>query len=246
MSDEDPLIDLIPAYALGALDRNEAREVEAHLPYCADCRMELERFDALAKELPLALAEADPPESLHTRLLAQAAEKPGVEAAPLGHSVWEQVTAVFRQHKALAFSYAALTVLVLILLGTTIFFWQRVTDLSGGPVPGSLQAVHLTSTGVIPNAEGYLTVSWDGLSGAIVLDRVPQLGDGQVYQLWLVRDGRRDSGALLDVDELEYGGGRVQPPEPLFNYSSVEVTIEPAGGSERPTSEVIMSAPMFP
>jgi anti-sigma-K factor RskA len=120
-----------------------------------------------------------------------------------------------------------------------------VNELESQPEPGQMQAIPLDSTGLIPNADGYLVISADGLSGALVLDQLPQLDD-QEYQLWLVKDGERTSGALLSVDELGYGGGRVNAPERLFNYAWAEVTIETAGVSPQPTGDVILKAPLFP
>jgi anti-sigma-K factor RskA len=108
-----------------------------------------------------------------------------------------------------------------------------------------MQPIHLNNTGLIPNADGYLIISADGLNGAIVLDQLPQL-ETQEYQLWLVKDGQRTSGALLSVDELGYGGSGVDAPEQLFNYTWAEVTIETAGGSPQPTGDVIFRAALFP
>ena len=81
---------------------------------------------------------------------------------------------------------------------------------------------------------------------AVILDQLPQLEEERQYQLWLARDGERTSGAVLSVDELGYGGGRVRAPEALFNYAWAEVTIEAAGGSPQPTSDVILKGLLFP
>jgi anti-sigma-K factor RskA len=131
------------------------------------------------------------------------------------------------------------------LLVSNILLWQQVNELESRPGPGQMQAIPLKSTGLIPNADGYLVISADGLSGALVLDQLPQ-SDNQEYQLWLVKDGQRTSGALLSVDELGYGGGRVNAPEQLFNYAWAEVTLETAGGSPQPTGDVILKATLFP
>ncbi len=246
MSNEEHISELIPAYALGALDRNEAREVEAHLPHCPECQAELRRLETIVHDLSLGVADEQPPPELRRRLqerIAPTAVHPDETTAD--PSLWGQITAVFRQHRALAFTQAALIVLVLVLLAGTLLLWQQVNDLQSGPQPGTLQAIPLQSTGIIPDAQGYLTVSWDGLSGAIVLDRVPQLAEDQVYQLWLVRDGQRFAAAQLVADELGYGGARVNPPQPLYDFSSAEVTVEPAEGSDAPTSAVILRGDLF-
>lgn len=246
MSNEDHVVDLLAAYALGALDGDELAQVQSHLPDCAACQAELRQIEAITNDLPLALAEVDPPHSIRQQLMARVGA-PQIEAEPLPQpSYWQQLWTVFQQHKPIAFSQLGLVALVLVLLAASLLLWRQVNELNSGPQPGRLLAVRLTSTGVIPGAEGYLTISGDGLSGAIVLDRVPQLSEDQSYQLWLVKDGVRTSAALLEVDELGYGGGRVRVPESLFNYSLAEVTIETAEGSDQPTTDVILEAPLFP
>lgn len=246
MSNDDHVVELLAPYALGALDVAEVAQVEAHLPGCAACRAELREFEAVTNDLALAVAEVNPPASLRQQLMASIqAPQPETESQSQP-SLWQQLIAYYRQHKAIAFSQLALLALLLLLLASTVALWQQVNEMNSAAPPGRLQAIRLNGTGVIPGAEGYLTVSGDGLSGAIVLDEVPQLAEEQQYQLWLVKDGARVSGALLSVDELGYGGGRVNPPESLFNYSAAEVTIEPADGSPQPTTDVLLRATLFP
>jgi len=241
MSIEPHILDLLPAYVLGALDADEAEQVAIHLSQCATCQAEWHLLQAITDDLPLALEQVEPPARLRQQLMAR------IEAVeiPLQASFWQQLTAVFRQHKAIAFSQLALLSLVAVLLVSNILLWQQVNELESGPQPGQMQPIHLNNTGLIPNADGYLIISADGLNGAIVLDQLPQL-EAQEYQLWLVKDGQRTSGALLSVDELGYGGSGVDAPEQLFNYTWAEVTIETAGGSPQPTGDVILRVPLFP
>ena len=246
MSNEAHVLELLPAYALGVLDADETAQVEAHLPECDTCQVELREIEAITNDIPLALVEVSPPSSIRQQLMARI-ERPQAKIEPASEpSFWQQIMNVFRQNKAIAYSQLALFVAVLILLASTLILWQQRNELRSESEPGRLQAIRLTSTGIIPEAEGYMTVSGDGLSGAIILDQVPELGEDQQYQLWLVKDGERTSAALLSVDELGYGGGRVRAPESLFNYVRAEVTIETAEGSSEPTTDVILSAPLFP
>jgi hypothetical protein len=176
--------------------------------------------------------------------MAEVSRSGQLENTPLSQpqSVFQRLLAIFSEHKLVAASQLALLVLALVFLTTTAMLWNDVSELRTAQQPGRMSAVRLNSTGVIPTAEGYLTISGDRLSGAITLDQVPELGESQQYQLWLVKGGVRTGVALLTVDEKGYGGGRVYAPEPLSHYSSAEVTIEPAGGSSQPTSDVILTA----
>ena len=246
MSIEDHVIESLPAYALGALDVDEAEQVQEHLLVCASCQDELRAIEEITNDLPLALTEVDPPPTLWQELLVRVTLPEEQIERSTDQNFWQKITAMFQQNKAIAYSQLALLAIVLVLLVTTLVLWQRVNELNMYREPGHLQAIPLSSTGLVPEAEGFITVSFDGLSGAIILDRVPQLEEDQRYQLWLVKGDERTSGALLAVDELGYGGGRVRAPESLFNYSMAEVTIEPEEGSPQPTTDVVLSAPLFP
>ena len=74
-------------YALGALGGDEAREFEGHLAGgCEACAAELREFEAVARDLCLAVPEAEPPAAVRGRLLALVSEEkgggPGAGEAP--------------------------------------------------------------------------------------------------------------------------------------------------------------------
>lgn len=103
-----------------------------------------------------------------------------------------------------------------------------------------MQVVALQGTDLVPRASGLIVISPDGQHGTLVVDELPALDESQEYQLWLIRDGQRTSGALFSVSEDGYGNKWIDAPEPLTNYSSFGVTIEPAGGSPGPTGEKVL------
>jgi anti-sigma-K factor RskA len=104
-----------------------------------------------------------------------------------------------------------------------------------------MQTVPLKGTEVAQAASGLIIVSLNGQHGTLVVDRLPIIEAEQQYQLWLVRDGQRDSGAVFSVNEDGYGSVWVSSPEALSSYSSFEVTIEPAGGSPSLTGAKVLS-----
>src|SRR3954466_14488020 len=60
---------MLAAHALGALDEVEARRGEEHLETCAECRAELEDWNATACALAYSVAPAEPPPELRSRIL---------------------------------------------------------------------------------------------------------------------------------------------------------------------------------
>jgi anti-sigma-K factor RskA len=79
----------------------------------------------------------------------------------------------------------------------------------------------------------------------LVVDKLQPLAENQEYQVWLQRDSTEISGGTFAVDEDGYRGLRIVAPESLLTYTSVEVTIEPAGGSSNPTGPQVLNGSLF-
>jgi len=58
------------AWALGALDPDDAAEFEEHFQSCDRCQAEVAEFAPVAKSLALAAPEAEPPDDLEYKTLA--------------------------------------------------------------------------------------------------------------------------------------------------------------------------------
>lgn len=63
----------LPAFALGALDAEEARLVHGHVAICPRCRAMLKAYQAVVCLLPYAAPPQSPPARLRWRLLASVA-----------------------------------------------------------------------------------------------------------------------------------------------------------------------------
>jgi anti-sigma factor RsiW len=85
---------LIEDYLDNELDRAEARELEAHVDACADCRAALNRLDALRRSLRDDALRYPAPASLRERIAATALEQriTPVRNRPL-HSLWGMAAA---------------------------------------------------------------------------------------------------------------------------------------------------------
>jgi DNA-directed RNA polymerase specialized sigma24 family protein len=75
----------------------------------------------------------------------------------------------------------------------------------------------------------------------IVLGHLPPAPAGKEYQLWFVTpDGRRSAG-LVPVDVSGHGFAAFDLPPDLGKVTAAEITSEPAGGSQQPTSPPIVT-----
>jgi hypothetical protein len=98
MTPHEQVKDLLPGYALGALDAAEARLVAAHVPQCAECQAELAGFRRAVSAIGLSTLPEIPNAALKGRVMAHArgqaqlkphsADGPAAETpAPSAHGV---------------------------------------------------------------------------------------------------------------------------------------------------------------
>jgi anti-sigma-K factor RskA len=239
MSNETHVLDLLPAYALGSLDSDEMGRVEEHLLSCLICRKESNTFQIAANQLSFAAPMVVPSPDLKDRLMQR------VQAArPQPRAPIQVPSRSWLERLLPAWSLASLF-FIFVLAGFNIFLWQRLNQLETFTSPGGMRAVPLSASDPASRATGFVLISMDGDSGALIVDGLPSLGESQQYQLWLIRDGQRTSGAVFSTDEKSYGGTRIRAPGSLLAYSAVEVTIEPTGGSSQPTGDNVLGGPLL-
>lgn len=235
----DHVQDLLPAYVLGALEVDEARRVDEHLPTCGLCRQELHELSDTASALALWAPAVEPRPEVKDRLMARvrASRPPARVPAPAARRPW-------LERLLPAWGLASLA-LILALLAFNLSLWQRLQRLETLTAPGGMRAIALTGAEAMPQATGFVLVGADGMNGALVVDRLPPLPEDQEYQVWLRRPGEDLSSAVFSTDETGYRGVRLEAPESLFAYTSLAVTIEPAGGSPSPTGAVVLGGALF-
>jgi anti-sigma-K factor RskA len=229
------ILDLLPAYATGSLDADELQHVEKHLLSCWICRNESGAFQTVADELSLAAPVAVPSGDLKDRLMqrVQSARSKGWErvSPPLpARPFWERLLP--------ALGLASLF-LIIALATSNFILWQRLSHQEFATALG-MRAVPLSATDTALRATGFVVISADGDHGVLVVEGLMPLGESEQYQLWLIRDGQRTSGAVFSTDEHSYAGTRIRAPRSLLDYSAVDITIEPAGGSSWPTGKPML------
>ena len=239
MFNETHVLDLLPAYALGSLDTDEALHVEEHLLSCSICRAESRAFQNVAEQLSFAAPAATPSPDLKDRLMQRVQVGQPRQPAPARSSQRSWLERLLPVWGLASFG------LIIALTAFSLSLWQRLNQLEFLTAPGGMLAIPLTATGEVPTATGFVLVGTNGMNGAIVVDGLPPLGADQQYQVWLIRDGQKTSGALLSTDEEAYGGTRIRAPGSLLEYSAIDITIEPAGGSLQPTGARVLAGPLF-
>ena len=223
----DTLHDLTAAYALDALDSDEAREYEAHLARCERCRAELASLSETANALAYATEAPAPPLELRARILQQARnERPNV--VPLRPRWAVPVAAVAAVAACAAIGlgiWAASLSGKLDRRDAAIARQERVARILAQPDARAIAFNH-----------GTLVVTRSG-EGALVLRKLPPAGAGRTYEAWVTAGGPPEPAGLFN------GGEVVAVPleRQIRPGASVLVTEERAGGVDAPTQAPFLS-----
>ena len=226
----------LSAYALGALEGEELRALEAHLQTCDSCQAELIEYRAVSDGLLTALPPRAPSAALRKRLQAQL---PSSQKRTQPRFAWS-----FGQ---LALG-GALALLVLINLFS--FFQMRQIQNQQQTLAQQIKTNQFALSMLAYPSTQAIPIAADNLTGSVLLDRernaaalvmwhLPQLSSDQTYQAWLIQpDGTRVSvGIFVPQDGEAYTTKPVYSKQALSDYVGIGVTVEPAGGSEQPTGQ---------
>jgi anti-sigma-K factor RskA len=236
----EELRDLIPAYALDALEPEAARTVEAHLPGCDECREELSSLQAVAAELAAGIAPVEPPAALRERVLARVRPR----------------LLVIEPSRLWRAGLAAAAALILILGGVTLVQVQRIRTLTAamGTLSSRLAAQERVlavlgsptsrTAALHGSVQANVRFVYDRAAGqgALVVTDLRDPGAGFVYQLWLVAGQEPQSAGVF----------RPIPGQPIVvpvnadfrRYQAVAISVErgPQGSAAGPTTVPILNA----
>lgn len=98
----------------------------------------------------------------------------------------------------------------------------------------------LRGTGPGERARGMLMVSRSGSHALLLALDLRPLSPDEVYQVWLLKDGRRYSGGYFTVDSSGYGQTLIFPYASIADFEGIGITIEPLGGGSGPTGTSVL------
>lgn len=210
----DALRDLLPAYALGAADPDEARQIDALLPSCPEWQAELAAYAQLEGDLAALIPPVVPPPDVKARLMQAVATRP--------------------TRQRLSWGWIAAACLLIALIASNAA-WAALSSRQA-----RLELVLSAQTNTAPAAVGRVLWTRHEPQAVLLLAGLPALPSDQTYQAWM-RDGERivslgliqpqqDGSAALVIDGALLAG----------RFDTVGVTVEPAGGSDTPSSPPIV------
>lgn len=248
--------ELLPAYALGAVDGEDLREMEAHLATgCAECRRQLDLWQGDLEELAASVEPIAPSETARRRVQriagAAAPIRPRAPrwavlaaAASLLLAVWsgwrqarlgDDLERLGAERDRLARQVSGLDRQLGLARAEADRMAESLAIISS---PGS-RAIVLAGLGPSPEASGHTFVSPERGKAVFYAFDLPALAPDKTYQLWWIEGGKPVSAGTFNVDERGTGSVRVEraPAGPADAWA---VTIEPAGGVPQPTGEMVL------
>jgi hypothetical protein len=246
---------LAPSAALGALEPDDAAFVRAHLSACPRAHPELRDALALAAVIGEAMPDEDlPSPALRERLMARIHEESPDPTAVA--AVVRQPAPPWRWIASGAGVLAAAAVLAVAVLAGQVGALRAELDAAERDLVARTaeldqaqawiqRAVASGATAFFMDGEGqgefasFMLVVEDDAAGAVLLmSGLPQLAEGETYELWVERDGRvigvgtftpdREGLAALAIDASVAG------------VRQAMITIEPEGGSTQPNADDVI------
>ena len=230
---------LTGAYAADALDPDERERFELHLAACAGCRQEVAELQATTARLAGAAFE-QPPAAMRARVLDEVSrtrqQPPATDESRVVHLAprrwWTQPASV------------AVALLLILSLGLGALAWQQDRRADQAEARAAQIAAVVTDP---DRVESSAPASTQG-SGTVVAaqdvavfrtDGLPELPSDQAYQLWLISDDGPTSAGVLGRD-----GSLEKVVEDVGDADALGLTVEPSGGSDQPTGDLVLQLPL--
>ncbi len=221
----DEVAALTGGYALDALSPAERAAVVSHLDEC-ELHAELRELRLAAAAVGLAVKEVTPPPSLRARVLEFADSDPTAERSSESDRVggWSS----FLARPQIAYAIAASLAVVALLVGVAI------GDSSGGGDTRFVSVIDASGAG-----EHRLSYVADSDLAVLSVRGLSDLDATHVYQVWLIRGD--DAARSIGLFATHNGEADVALSLNLEDGDVIAVTVEPAGGSLQPTTDILIS-----
>ena len=235
---ETGIHELTAGYALDALDPDERRDYEAHLPGCERCQEELASLWETSEALAVGASGPEPSPDLRKRIMEDVRAEPPQVVVPLER----------RRRYAVPVFAAAAAIAAVVAIGVGLWASSLSNELDDTRsalererAAAAVVANPDSRTVALDAGTGRLVVDPDG-SAALVLHGLGPAPRGKTYETWIIEgDVPRAAGLFPGQDGIDVVpvDGQVSPG------TVVAVTVEPAGGVESPsTSPIVASDPV--
>jgi anti-sigma-K factor RskA len=255
---------LLPGYALGALEAEEQGEAQAHVEDCPECR---EQVEQIAEVLHTTLGQSVPPASpsplVRTQFLARLAlEMSPVQAQGLPARPATAVPPLLIQTPSGSGAAAlgrppiprwllgasALPAVAAVVLGIAVFNMKgQLDDQRNHALYTAFVTPHQTmplqGPAVGHGMTGEVIVPRSGNSGLVIVSGIPKDTGGMTFTCWLHRDGHWTASGNLQPDKSGIAMVVLDHDMNLHNADRLAISMEHSGQSPAaPTQQVLSVA----
>jgi anti-sigma-K factor RskA len=227
---------LTGAYVLDAVSEDERVEFERHLRECAACAQEVRELRETATRLGRAAAVVPPPE-LKSAVLERVGQvrqdPPQATVVPLRRRDTPWVTRITGAAAAVLLVVASVLGVLLVQSRGSV----RDAEARAATMATILSAGDARVSSQGDEGSGRMTVlsSRSADRALLLADDLPAPPAGHDYQAWTIDQEAHPAGLLPE------GGDALLEVDDLGAATVVGITIEPDGGSDRPSTEPIMT-----
>ena len=247
--DQERFEDLKDAYVLGALPEEQRLEFEQYLLTNPDLQAEVDELGAVAGLLAFSPQQQEPSPELRRRIMDSVeAEAVDPRVHPQGYPRGTRKSWFARLWEAVGLRDLALGVAAMLVVG--LFSWSmllqgEVRDLQGrvqglqGQVQDQSQGPQMIALGGAGTEQGARAelVTLEGDRAVLVAENMPPVPEGKTYQIWVIKGDTPQPSGLFEPKGDSIAAVVEKPVE---GADAVAVTVEPEGGSKKPTTDPML------
>jgi anti-sigma-K factor RskA len=232
--DHDRFDELKDAFVLGALPEEERGEFEEYLAAHPERQAEIDELGAVAGLLALSPHEQEPPPQLRRSII-------DVVEAEAQRPRAEPRSGLARMREFLDVRNLALGAAALLMIG--LFSWNvllqgQIQDLQDqAQSPQAPQVVVLDGSGAARQAKVEVMVHDD--QAVLMADDMPPVPEDRTCQIWVIENEVPKPSGIFEPDD---GPIAVVVENSVDRGDTIAVTLEPEGGSRKPTTEPMLAA----
>lgn len=237
----DDYKEMIPARALSALDAAEEQALNEHLENCAECRTDLEDWQATAAALSLTPDPVEPSPQVRERILSEVRKEVSSKVIPIRSASKRNIWS----------SFGSLGAIAAVVLFAALSIWLAVLWRQNQKLVRSNEFVELVNTpgakvselsGVDLGQSATAKLAYDRSGRAILMaSKLPSVPQGKAYQLWFIVGNRPPvPGKTFVPDSAGNAVMKDELPREAIDENVFAITVEPERGSTAPTSPIYL------
>jgi len=232
--DHERFDELKEAFVLGALPEAERGELEEYLAAHPERQAEIDELGAVTALLALSPQELEPSPRLR-RSIMDVVEAEAEPATPETRSALA-IMRGFLDLRNVALGAAA--VLLVGLLSWNVLLQGQIRDLRDqAQSPQALQVVVLKGSGAAQQAKVEVMVHDD--QAVLMADEMPPVPEDKTCQIWVIENEVPKPSGLFEPENAPVA---VVVGNSVEKGDTIAVTLEPDGGSRKPTTDPMLTA----